>query len=118
MNTAKLICRKKLGNVLHYGVLLPNGQCYELTPAGPKLSSIEEFAGGQQVTVELEILYTNEVHRRFWELTIGKIKYDLVNFNCEHFARYLLEGQAESKQVNGMLFAVLTILALVVIARS
>jgi hypothetical protein len=40
--------------------------------------------------------------------------YDLINFNCEHFATYVQTGIPTSNQVRWGLFAAATLIALVV----
>ncbi len=59
---------------------------------------IEKFKGTEQAR--------SEVVPRINEL-LGK-KYDLINFNCEHFAEFIQTGVAASKQVA---FAVLAVAA-------
>ncbi|MBS1507031.1 MAG: lecithin retinol acyltransferase family protein [Bacteroidetes bacterium] len=57
--------------------------------AGNKILRFEKF-GGSETQRQLVVAKVNEL--------IGKA-YDLVVFNCEHFARWIATGKPESKQV-------------------
>jgi len=63
----------------------------------------DEFSKGAPVTLRKAALndfsHRQAIVNRATSL-IGK-KYDLINFNCEHFATYAQTGQAESPQLAG-----------------
>jgi hypothetical protein len=115
----KLIRRDKFPNIHHYGVELPDGRCIELSPTkGIRFCTMPDFSAGKQVVIEKTIPYTTFAYNRLIELIDGNKKYDLVNFNCEHFARYLTEGKAESFQVRDTFIVLACIVGIVVLARS
>jgi len=68
---------------------------------GVRYTSLEEALGGQSIR-RFEKFGGNEFERRLVTLRINKMlgrSYDLVVFNCEHFARWISTGQFVSKQV-------------------
>jgi hypothetical protein len=44
--------------------------------------------------------------------------YDLILYNCEHYASYVQTGKAESKQVNNALLAAITLLFIGIVASE
>ena len=71
---------------------------------GVRFNSLKNALAGN-VIKRLEKFGGTEAQRR---LVIPRIKnllgksYDLIIFNCEHFARYIASGNAESKQVDNI----------------
>ncbi len=97
----KLVYREKLsGFGRHYGAILPDGSCLDFSPEGIRRCTQAEFSVGRKIFSEKEVKYSSHVQRRFEALINGQKKYDLVNFNCEHFARFLTEGESKSEQIN------------------
>lgn len=84
----------------------------QLTPAGFQNCTLQEFCEGQQMTIEKEVPYSSAVGTRLRNFHPTGLKYDLFNFNCEHFARYLVEGEARSDQVQkfALVFGVLALI--------
>lgn len=96
-----LIYRPKISGIgFHYGAILPDGTYLDFSPSGIRRCLEEEFKCGKQIYKEKVIPYTEAVRRRLNDLVMQKAKYDLVNFNCEHFARYLVEGERKSTQIS------------------
>lgn len=104
MNTLKLISRPKFLTIRHYGVLIGD-TCLQLTPKGYQKCSLQEFCEGQPITIEKEVPYSSTVETRLRSFRPNGLKYDLINLNCEHFARYLVEGEARSNQVQSFILA-------------
>ncbi len=71
---------------------------------GVRFNSLKNALAGN-VIKRFEKFWGTEAQRR---LVIPRIKnllgksYDLIIFNCEHFARYIASGNAESKQVDNI----------------
>jgi len=109
---------KMAGPGTHAGVLLPSGCVAHLTPAGPCIVSLAEFAQGKPVRAEegadLSALHQIEWRARF---TLGRTRpYDLLNRNCEHYASYVMGKKPASPQVAGALL--LGILGVVFLAAA
>lgn len=100
MKKLYLISRQKLSGMgKHYGVLLSNERCLDFHPQGITESNLKEFSKGLEVQIEISLPETKESYRRLEELKKNKKVYNLIDFNCENFARYLAEGKSESRQV-------------------
>ena len=102
-----LISRPKLGVLRHVGVLLPNGHVAHCTPTrGEHVSSIEEFAAGQDVRLEQTI--PPEQHaltmQRIAAAMAAPAIYNLINNNCEIFATRVTGERPASPQLYGVLF--------------
>lgn len=107
-NFVGLISRAKLtGAGKHVGVLLLSGQVAHMTQTGAELVSLAEFAQGKPVTCERSAPIANhqQIQWRAIQSLAYTPKYDLVKFNCEHYATLLLGEESQSQQI--------TILALV-----
>lgn len=101
LETAKIISRRKLNGLgRHYGVMLPDGRCFDLQPWGVRELNFEEFSSGLEVRIEQEAPFCNqELVKRLEILAQKNIRYGIIKFNCESFARFLATGKAESKQI-------------------
>lgn len=100
MKQLHLISRQKLNGLgKHYGVLFSNNLCLDFHPEGIIEGSLNDFSKGLEIKIEISLPETNESYQRLNELKKGNKVYDLLGFNCENFARYLVEGKSESKQV-------------------
>lgn len=109
MTYLEIISRPKLnGPGRHFGVLLSSGICFDFLPTGIRKTTELDFANGHQIKREEKIFETKAAIKRLIEIVEKEVKYDLINFNCENFARYLATGKSESKQIS--FFLVLTIL--------
>lgn len=96
----KIISRQKLNGLgKHYGVYLGDDKCFDLQPFGIRQISLEEFSSGYRIKIEHEVPLTKEIYRRVTRIASMKIRYSLFMFNCESFARYMVTGKAESRQV-------------------
>lgn len=99
-----IVSRPKLNGVgRHVGVLLPNGCVAHLTPVGVEIVSLDAFAQGHPITFDKAA--PAESH---WQImwrayqTIGRMPaYNLSQFNCEIYARFVMGEKPESPQVRG-----------------
>jgi len=80
--------------------LLPGGLVAEVWSAAP---GWEVLGKAQDESLALQRLHLE-----------GGARYALVGFNCEHFARHVVNGRRESRQVQGV--AVLGLLAALILA--
>lgn len=100
MKKVVLISRPKLNGLgRHYGVMLDESTCYDLQPSGIRKLTLAEFRSGYPITREQELQCDRTILRRLKYLSQKKLRYGFFKFNCESFARYLVTGKAESKQV-------------------
>lgn len=104
--TIAVISRRKAGAFQHIGLQLPDGRVVHCAPGkGEHLSSVEEFADGQDVTI------IREVPPGDHNATIARIvaalqsprPYDVFSNNCEMFANRMTGQKAESAQLQGAL---------------
>jgi hypothetical protein len=72
------------------------------------LARIERFKGTEKAKSNI-ILRINKL--------IGR-RYDLINFNCEHFAELIQTGKSASKQVNNALLGIGTLVVIGLIASK
>lgn len=107
---ARLISRPKLvGLGIHYGVRV-NGLprfadvVFDFTDQGVRVILPEEFARGRPVRPLKYKPFPEalEVIRRADELLRQRPGYGALYPNCEHAARWVFDGKAESTQVNGV----------------
>jgi len=109
METIELIKRPKLNLLgMHYGVRLSTGEYYDFQPRGFKKISELEFKSGHEIEVEKSIPFTKEVKNRFEKILNST--YHLIDFNCENVARFLVEGESKSTQIQTVTFASLAAL--------
>jgi len=85
------------------------------TPDGVRYVTYNEFMNGNELT-RVEYFNGTEAQRNqiipFINSILGT-NYDLINYNCEHFANQIQKGTPESKQVaNAVGFSVLGLLLL------
>jgi hypothetical protein len=101
--------RSRVG--FHFGVGLPNGRVIELQPGGAFALSLGQFAGGQKLTVlrTVEVGESAAMERRLRLACSQRRRYDLLGWNCESFARYVIEGVPKSREV-GAAFMVVAII--------
>ena len=104
----------------HYGIYIKNSSVIHFSPdSGKEISperayiretSLEEFLKGGCLQIDRSIRAVfppKEIARRARCLVGTNLKqYDLLFFNCEHFARWCATDEMESKQVkNGVAIA-------------
>lgn len=99
--------RKRSGLGRHYGARVGRA-VFELQKLeGVRRLRIEEFARGQSVTVEREV--RGESARAALirlRATPGHFsRYRFLDGNCEHFARYVVDGLRKSDQISALLAA-------------
>lgn len=107
-HSARIVVRKKLlGGGDHYGVQLSDGSILHLTPEGVQWTTAAGFAQGLPV----KPVYTSPtpdyhaIMGRVEEAMTKPQSYALLNWNCEHFANWLVGRPAESSQINGLVAA-------------
>lgn len=86
----------------HKGVALPNGWVAHIEPGStPKMSTIEEFAGGRPVYVEkTPDEQRGAVVLRALDALSDRRPYNVLTNNCEHFVSRALTGRRESPTVD------------------
>lgn len=113
-----LVSRPKL-NLLgtHYGVDLGNGSVLDPQQDGIRIVSQQDFAKGHPVKIEckrktspMEWLEIFSIAKTF--------KYDLVDNNCEHTSRGIVEKKKESRQVQYWFFGGICLVLLYVIFKK
>ncbi len=100
-------CRRGIFRYLHYGIDIGDGTVVHLAtePDGSEMSvqrvSIDMFANGTSISIETvkEALTADTVIERALA-AVGRMGYDLVIGNCEHFARQVKTGKGHSVQVD------------------
>lgn len=102
-----LIKRFKRGGLgFHWGVMSPYGWVAEYTIDGDlRICSIEEFSAGIDIAIE-RLIPRNEwrgVYQRLDELKRSPRRYDLLQWNCETFARWLVGEPPRSEQIRGLI---------------
>jgi hypothetical protein len=113
--------RKKNGLGIHFGVQFPSGRVFDITiDQGYRQISKQEFADGEVITVTREIPWSQGflVQGRLEELRRNSRKYDLLNWNCETFAEYLISGVAQSAQAVGVVILIGATIIFAIAARS
>lgn len=100
------LVRKKDAILMHHGIFVGyhNGQCLVAennTPNGVAYVTCDQFLDGQQLT-QVEPFRGNEYQRSEVIPFINSrlnTPYDLLRYNCEHFATEVQTGQPKSNQV-------------------
>jgi hypothetical protein len=95
-----LLTRPKLGFILHLGVFIGSNQVFHNTPTkGEHVSTVEEFAAGQQIVVQPTKASRSTVLSNAWRMMTKLNRYHLFNRNCEHTAYESIEGKPRSPQL-------------------
>jgi lecithin:retinol acyltransferase len=88
----------------HVGILLPDGRVAHCAPSrGEHISTVEEFAAGQDVTIE-RLLTPEQCAsslRRIAEAMCAPKAYDGLTNNCEMFVNRMIGQRSESPQLQG-----------------
>lgn len=99
---ACILSRKKLlGLAKHVGVQLPSGAVAHLHPTtGVTVSSLADFAAGEQVSREREISphVVPQLLSRLKRANSERRPYDPIAWNCEHFVNWLVDDSVKSPQ--------------------
>ncbi len=102
-----LISRPKLNLLgVHYGVDLGNGKVLDPQQEGIKIVSRKEFAKGHPVVVEAKRI-TSIFEWMNLFTALNEFKYDLIDNNCEHVSRSVVEKKKESRQVQFVAIALI-----------
>lgn len=112
---AVLSRRKAGGFALHKGVQFPGGMVAHCLPGrGVCMTSFQEFSSGQPVYVEKRISSVDlpAVQRRLRTALQEQRQYDVLQWNCESFVHWLVNGKAESPQISVWLLVLGGFLAL------
>jgi hypothetical protein len=123
MNVKNLVAevsRKKLGILRHAGVLLPSGKVAHNTPQrGEHISTVEEFADGQDVTIDFVVPDSEHaaVLNRILTAMVAPQRYDLFQNNCEIYANRMLAREAVSPQLRIAVFLAVSIGAIAILSR-
>ena len=102
-----ILCMRGIVSYQHFGIDIGDGTVVHLATEsdGQRMSvqrvSLEEFAKGAEVSVEVvadELAPDVVVERSI--AAVGRVGYDLMIGNCEHFAREMKTGKGQSHQVD------------------
>jgi len=96
---------KKIGFGTHWGVQLPNGVVVDYTEThGLRFTTADGFADASDVAIVSSVpSYMNPaIYERLNLVKLNRQKYDLLNWNCETFAKWLTEGNPKSDQIIGL----------------
>lgn len=116
--TASLISRPKLNLCgTHYGVHIDDNTVIDPQREGIKIISKTDFANGFPVSLESSRQVTPNELPAIKE-KIGQFKYDLIDHNCEHFSRDVVENKRESRQIKFLIVAGLTLFVLWLMTRE
>lgn len=101
-NSFALVRRHKLCGVgFHFGVGTPDGRVVDLRPEGFRVLTPGEFSEGQTIKV-LRVVAgarASAVAARLRQEMAIKREYDPIGWNCESFARFVLDGERHSNEV-------------------
>lgn len=104
------------GFVDHIGLYLSDSMVAHNTPEkGEHISSLAEFAGGEQVTVvaQLDNPPLASIRSVLEQVRTNPQKYDAVSNNCEHFVTRLLGNKSESRQLQGIVIGTIAAISVV-----
>src|SRR5262245_26765091 len=87
---------------------------------GVEFVSLEEFAAGRAVKVISRVTGGPQVRREMVTRarSLAGCAYDLVTFNCEHYANYVQTGVASSPQVQAGFAVAAVLLGLVLLSEG
>jgi hypothetical protein len=110
-------------NKKHYGIctgLGPDGQpwfVHNTRDRGVVYETRKGFAGNHPIYIEQRAAQGYEDIVAFRARALVGRNYDLLSFNCEHLANFVINGEAESKQVQqGVTLASFATILLTVLA--
>lgn len=112
--SAKIVSRPKLNGIGdHWGVLFPSGRIAHLTPSGVAVVDGRTFSQGRPVKVvkDADRSQKTQISKRLNEAMSGQIRYQLLSFNCQDFANWLIGEKPRSPQIEAA-FVVLGVVAL------
>lgn len=100
LNFGDLLLRPKCLGISHVGVWLGGGRVFHNAPArGEHVSSVEEFAQREPVTVKATNADPASVSVRVHSRLSVPRPYDVLSNNCEHTANHVVTGKAFSPQL-------------------
>lgn len=100
LNFGDFLLRPKCLGISHVGVWLGGGRVFHNAPArGEHVSSVEEFAQGETVTVKATNADAASVSVRVHSRLSAPQPYDVLSNNCEHTANHVVTGKAFSPQL-------------------
>ncbi len=94
------VLRRKKGPVWHWGVCLAEGILHNTPDSGEHLSSLSEFANGQNIEVfHSDNIYREEIIARAYRIIYNPSSYQYLWRNCEHTLTEITKGQPSSHTV-------------------
>lgn len=113
-----LISRPKLNLLgIHYGVDLGNGKVLDPQQNGIQIISRQDFGKGHPVKIESKRLANLTEWLGIFSLT-ENFKYDLLDNNCEHASRLIVEKKKESKQVTYFFFGLFVFSLIYILSKK
>jgi hypothetical protein len=113
-----IVSRLKFPGVRHVGVVVgPDAVCHNTPERGEHVSTIAEFAAGQEIAVKHSGITPAVIIANAKRILANPKRYDAAVRNCEHTVSEILSGIAESSAVAvcgivGILLAVLGLASL------
>ena len=99
---------RRKGLVWHWGIWLPEGVLHNTPDKDEHISSIIEFADGQNIEVfHPHFLNRQEIINRAYEIATDPSAYQYLWRNCEHTVTKIIEGKPNSPTINNL--AILTL---------
>lgn len=119
LNFGDFLLRPKCLGISHVGVWLGGGRVFHNAPGrGEHVSSVEEFAQGEPVTVKATNADAASVSVRVHSRLSAPQPYDALSNNCEHTANHVVTGKAFSHQlVAGVVVLVALVLACIAVRK-
>lgn len=92
----------------HHGIYIGDGYVVENTRNGTDIVSLEEFSRGHdiEVVVHKDRAFDRQESCKRALLCVGEDKYNLINYNCEHFVNWCISGKYQSSQVKNAVAAI------------
>ncbi len=92
----------------HHGIYIGDGYVVENTRNGTNLVSLEEFSRGHaiEVVIHKDRAFDRQESCKRALLCVGEDKYNLINYNCEHFVNWCINGKYQSSQVKNTVAAI------------
>ncbi|MDO5351781.1 MAG: lecithin retinol acyltransferase family protein [Succinatimonas sp.] len=92
----------------HHAIYIGDGYVVENTREGTNLVSLEEFSKGHiiEVVVHKDRAFDRQESCKRALQCVGEDKYNLINYNCEHFVNWCINGKYQSTQVKNTVAAI------------
>lgn len=119
LNFGDFLLRPKCLGISHVGVWLGGGRVFHNAPGrGEHVSSVEEFAQGEPVTVKATNADAACVSVRVHSRLSTPQPYDALSNNCEHTANHVVTGKAFSPQlVAGVVVLIALVLTCIAVRK-